>query len=90
MSARRALVTGSSSGIGKSIAQALLADRWDVIGFDVAPASIEHHHFAPVRVDLCDTSAAETAVAGIGAVGALVHAAGVLRVGPLGKLRACL
>ncbi len=88
MNARRALVTGSSSGIGKSIAQSLLADRWDVVGFDVAPASIEHGRFEPVRVDLCDTSAIETVVSGIGAVGALVHAAGVLRVAPLGKLQA--
>ena len=85
---RRALVTGSSSGIGKAIAQALLADRWHVIGFDIAPTSIEHEQFEPVRVDLCDAGATEAAAKSAGAVGALVHAAGVLRVGPLGKLQA--
>jgi 3-oxoacyl-[acyl-carrier protein] reductase len=85
---RRVIVTGSSSGIGKSIAQALLADRWRVVGFDIAPTSIEHDRFIPVRVDLCDGSAAEAAAASIGPVTALVHAAGVLRVGPLGKLQA--
>ncbi|MFO1324468.1 MAG: SDR family oxidoreductase [Burkholderiales bacterium] len=85
---RRAVVTGSSSGIGKSIAQALLADGWHVTGFDIAPTSIEHDRFTPVRVDLCDGSAAEAAAASVGPVAALVHAAGVLRVGPLGKLQA--
>jgi NAD(P)-dependent dehydrogenase (short-subunit alcohol dehydrogenase family) len=39
-------------------------------------------------VDLCDRSAAEAAAASIGPVAALVHAAGVLRVGALGKLQA--
>ena len=85
---RRAVVTGSSSGIGRAIAQALLADRWGVVGFDVAPASIEHGSFTPVHVDLSDGSATELAAARVGPVEALVHAAGVLRVGPLGKLQA--
>ena len=88
MSARGAIVTGSSSGIGKAIAQALLADGWHVTGFDIAPTSIEHDRFTPARVDLCDRTAAEAAAASIGPVAALVHAAGVLRVGPLGKLQA--
>src|SRR4029453_2493721 len=88
MSAKRALVTGSSSGIGKAIAQALLADGWRVIGFDIAAPSIVHEEFVAVRVDLCDGAAAEAAAAGAERVGALIHAAGVLRVGPLGKLQA--
>ena len=61
---------------------------WHVIGFDIAPASIEHERFTPVRVDLCDGAATESAAASVGPVAALVHAAGVLRVGPLGKLQA--
>ena len=36
----RALVTGSSSGIGLAIATRMLDDGWDVIGVDRAPASL--------------------------------------------------
>ena len=82
------IVTGSSSGIGKAIAQALLDGGWYVTGFDIATPSIEHARFKHVRVDLCDGDAAERAAADLATVEALVHAAGVLRVGPLGKLDA--
>jgi 3-oxoacyl-[acyl-carrier protein] reductase len=84
----QAIVTGTSSGIGAAIAKTLLDDGWRVTGFDVAPASIAHDRFVPVRVDLCDGDAAEAAAARVEHVGALVHAAGVLRVGQLGKLNA--
>lgn len=83
-----ALVTGSSSGIGKAIAQALLAQGYTVTGFDVAEPSIEIAGFTAVRVDLCDVEATERAARGLGGVDALVHAAGVLRVGALGQLSA--
>jgi len=87
VSSRTAIVTGSSSGIGKAIAETLLADRWSVIGFDIATPSISHEHFASMRVDLADGAAAEKAAKDVGTVAALVHAAGVLRVGSLGKLQ---
>jgi 3-oxoacyl-[acyl-carrier protein] reductase len=83
-----ALVTGTSSGIGAAIAQALLADGWRVTGVDIAAPTVTHDNFAPVRVDLCDGNAAEAAAARVERVGALVHAAGVLRVGSLGNLSA--
>ena len=60
---RRAVVTGSSSGIGRSIATRLLADGWQVSGFDIAPASLTHRAFKPVTVDLCDGAAVEAATA---------------------------
>src|SRR5206468_157319 len=53
-------------------------------GFDIAPASIEHPAFDAVRVDLSDGDAAERAAKRASGASALVHAAGVLRVGPLG------
>lgn len=84
---QRAIVTGSSSGIGLAIAEHLLGQGWAVSGFDIAPARITHAAFEAVRLDLCDTQALNTAARAIPAQ-ALVHAAGVLRVGKLGELNA--
>ncbi|GKS75899.1 SDR family oxidoreductase [Acidovorax sp. SUPP950] len=81
-----AAVTGSSSGIGRAIAESLLAAGWQVSGLDVAAPAIEHAAFTPVAVDLTDGEDIARAAAGLQAVQALVHAAGVLRVGPLGQL----
>jgi 3-oxoacyl-[acyl-carrier protein] reductase len=83
---RVAIVTGSSSGIGLAIAERLLADGWQVRGFDVAPPRIEHVAFRAVRVDLCNGAATEAAAREARDAQALVHAAGVLRVGTLGRL----
>ena len=85
--ARRAIVTGSSSGIGFAIAQVLLSQGWHVAGFDVAPPRTEHRNFAPIQVDLSDGAAAEAATRSAAGAHALVHAAGVLRVGSLDALR---
>ena len=84
---QRAIVTGSSSGIGLAIAQHLLEQGWAVAGFDVAPARINHPSFNAVQLDLCDSVATERAARGIEA-SAFVHAAGVLRVGRLGNVQA--
>jgi 3-oxoacyl-[acyl-carrier protein] reductase len=82
------MLTGSSSGIGLAIASRLLADGWQVTGLDVAASSLAHPSFTPIQVDLMDGNAAVAAARDTGPVQALVHAAGVLRVAPLGRLDA--
>jgi NAD(P)-dependent dehydrogenase (short-subunit alcohol dehydrogenase family) len=82
---RHAVVTGSSSGIGLAVVQRLLADGWRVTGLDLAPAPVTHPRLDAQRVDLTDGRATLAAAQGLGVVQALVHAAGVLRVGRLGE-----
>lgn len=86
MSSQHAVVTGSSSGIGLAIASALLDQGWRVTGFDLAPATINHAAFAPVALNLADGPAVTVAAQTLVDVDALIHAAGVLRVGNVGAL----
>lgn len=85
--ARRALVTGSSSGIGQAISHALLGQGWEVTGFDIAPPSITHANFHAVDIDLSNGAATEAMVRAAPVMHALVHAAGVLHVAPLAELK---
>ena len=93
--ARRAVVTGSSSGIGAAVTTRLLAEGWWVHGLDRAVPSISHARFTAHRVDLAASRPAQspaealvTTLLAAGPVHALVHAAGVLRTAPLGQLNA--
>jgi NAD(P)-dependent dehydrogenase (short-subunit alcohol dehydrogenase family) len=81
-----AIVTGSSSGIGRAIAQHLLTQGWHVLGLDLAPATLAQPGFEPVAVDLADAAAVARLGPRLAQAQALVHAAGVLRVGALGGL----
>jgi NAD(P)-dependent dehydrogenase (short-subunit alcohol dehydrogenase family) len=80
-----ALVTGASSGIGAAIVQRLLRDGWRVTGISRRPAPFDHAAFDHLSLDLNDNDAIAAAVGSI-APTALVHAAGMLKVGPLGSL----
>ncbi|BEP77915.1 SDR family oxidoreductase (plasmid) [Variovorax sp. V59] len=84
--APHAVVTGSSSGIGRAIASRLLEEGWRVRGLDLAAPTLSHPGFAHAAVDLSDAAAIARTTAALQDADALVHAAGVLRVGPLGQL----
>jgi len=85
--ARRAVVTGSSSGIGRAIAERLLADGWQVTGVNRGATDIDHPAFTPLRADLGQGADADRVAAALGTPDAVVHAAGVLRAGRLGELQ---
>jgi len=82
--APHAIVSGASSGIGAAIAARLLQDGWTVTGISrSAPAAGVKH----LPLDLARAGADEVRAALADAQAtALVHAAGVLRVGELGQL----
>jgi 3-oxoacyl-[acyl-carrier protein] reductase len=74
----RAVVTGASSGIGVAIATRLLADGWQVTGLCRSACAPGVVH---VPVDLSDPVATQAVLAGLPRCDAVIHAAGLLRVG---------
>jgi len=78
--ANTAIVTGCSSGIGLAIARVLLGAGWSVTGLSRRVPEVPG--LKHIAVDLTDPTALDRALAGLSAPRALIHAAGLLRVGP--------
>ena len=75
------LVTGCSSGIGRTVAETLLTAGWRVTGLCRTAPDIAADRFAFLSADLADPAATDAALDRVGPVDAIVHAAGILRVG---------
>lgn len=65
----------------------LLAGGWKVVGLAKTVADIQDPGFSSLQVDLSDGAAATRAARDVGPVQAFVHAAGLMRTGPLGSLK---
>jgi NAD(P)-dependent dehydrogenase (short-subunit alcohol dehydrogenase family) len=88
MTTGRAVVTGVSSGIGAAIAARLLDDGWSVIGLSRRKPDFQNDAFVWRECDLSEISGIGAAVSELGAIDAIVHAAGLQRSARLGELSA--
>jgi 3-oxoacyl-[acyl-carrier protein] reductase len=81
-----ALITGTTAGLGLSLATRLLADGWTVHGFARGEQSISHERFKGHAVDVTDESAVRAAVAVVaeaGRIDLLVNNAGAASMNAL-------
>ena len=77
-----ALVTGTSTGIGKVLCEHLLFSGYEVLALARRPTEIDHPRLHSVCVDLADRQATAQAAADLAqrfAITTLVHNAGVIR-----------
>jgi 3-oxoacyl-[acyl-carrier protein] reductase len=81
-----ALITGTSQGLGRALAERLLADGWTVHGFSRGPQDLTHAAFTAHAVDITDEAAVRAAVATIaegGRIDLLVNNAGAASMNAL-------
>jgi len=81
-----ALITGASQGLGRALAERLLADGWIVHGFARGTQMLSHERFRAHAVDVTDEAAVRAAVATIaesGRIDLLVNNAGAASMNAL-------
>ena len=64
-----ALITGSSQGLGRALAERLLSEGWTVHGFARGPQDLTHAAFTAHAVDVTDEAAVRSAVSAVAAAG---------------------
>jgi 3-oxoacyl-[acyl-carrier protein] reductase len=79
------LITGTSKGIGKSLAEHYLVIGWTVIGCSRSTATIEHSAYTHYTLDATDEAAVVRMVRqiarGHGRIDALINNAGIAAIG---------
>jgi len=81
-----ALITGTSQGLGRALAERLLADGWTVHGFARGAQALTHERFRAHAVDVTDENAVRAAVAVVaeaGRIDLLVNNAGTASMNAL-------
>ncbi len=81
-----ALITGSSQGLGRALAERLLSEGWIVHGFARGPQELRHAAFTAHAVDVTDEAAVRAAVATMataGRIDLLVNNAGAASMNAL-------
>jgi 3-oxoacyl-[acyl-carrier protein] reductase len=81
-----ALITGTSQGLGRALAERLLADGWTVHGFARGAQALTHERFRAHVVDVTDENAVRAAVAIVaeaGRIDLLVNNAGTASMNAL-------
>ncbi len=68
----KVLVTGSSNGMGKAIANKFLQENHEVIGIDIEDATIDHKNYTHIKKSIVDTDLPE-----INDIDILINNAGV-------------
>jgi NAD(P)-dependent dehydrogenase (short-subunit alcohol dehydrogenase family) len=84
---KSAVVTGASSGIGAATVRRLLTDGWQVMGMSRRDPQLDDARFSWSPIDLGDLESLRSRACEMGAVDAVVHAAGLQRSAPLGALK---
>lgn len=69
----KVLISGSSKGIGRAIAEKFLKNGHDVVGIDILPSSIKHAKYQHILADVSD----ENSLPSIEGINILINNAGV-------------